>query len=50
MEPSFSTKGDCMPADLWGGREKIIHAVGAVGKVEFISNGATQYTGMFDGS
>jgi hypothetical protein len=51
MEPSFSGKGDAMPAgSLYGTRTKYIHSVGAVGKVKFVAKSTSPYTGIFKGA
>lgn len=51
MEPTFTGKGDTMPARLYvRDRTKFIHGVGATGKVKFISNGKHPYTGLFEGA
>ena len=47
MNPSFDARGDAMPPGvLYGYRTKFIHAVGAVGKVEFVPSGS-KFSGMF---
>ena len=51
MEPSFSGKGDAMPAGaIYGTRTKYIHSVGAVGKVRFVAESSSPYTGIFKGA
>jgi hypothetical protein len=35
VSPAFETHGDTLPA----GRVKVVHAVGAVGEMKFVSNG-----------
>jgi len=49
MEPTFTARGDAMPAEFWGltHRTKYIHNVGATGKVRFVSSGDHPYTGIF---
>lgn len=37
MDPTFTGKGDAMPPGMiYGSRGKLIHSVGAVGKVQFL--------------
>jgi hypothetical protein len=51
MEPSFTGEGDAMPAGtLFGSRSKLIHSVGTVGKVKFISEPESSYSGIFKGA
>ena len=53
MDPVFDTKGDAMgPGMLWGSRTKLVHAVGTVGKVKFVSDpdAKAEYTGIFKGA
>jgi hypothetical protein len=51
MEPTFSSKGDAMPAGVhFGTRTKYIHSVGAVAKVKFVPASSTPYTGIFKGA
>ena len=51
MDPSFDTKGDAMPdGRIYGTRTKYIHSVGAVGKVKFIAEKDTPYSGVFKGA
>ena len=45
MCPTFVTPGDALPA----GRRKVIHSVGAVGRVEWRDAGGHPYTGVFKG-
>ena len=47
MPPTFNGKGDAMPpGELYGYRTKLVHAVGAVGKAEFVPSGSN-FSGMF---
>jgi hypothetical protein len=52
MAPTFTTKGDQMPTELFGlkSRTKYIHSVGVVGKVKFVSNGNHPFTGVWEGA
>lgn len=51
MNPTFETKGDAMgDGVIYGTRTKYIHSVGVTGKVKFVSNGNSQYTGIFKGA
>ena len=53
MDPTFSTIGDAMgPGILYGTRAKLIHSVGAVGKVRFIPSyiHPGDFTGIFKGA
>jgi len=52
MAPTFTTKGDQMPTELFGlkSRTKYIHSVGTVGKVKFVSNGKHPFTGVWEGA
>ena len=52
MAPTFDAKGDAMPSEFFGiiPRKKLIHSVGAVGKVIFKPSGETPYTGIFKGA
>ena len=51
MNPTFETKGDAMgDGVIYGTRTKYIHSVGVTGKVKFVSNGDSQYTGIFKGA
>merc|ERR1711971_861399 len=51
MCPTFNTEGDQMPLGWTGNvRQKYIHSVGTVGKVEWISMGEHPYTGIFQGA
>eukprot|EP00356_Strombidium_inclinatum_P006981 CAMPEP_0170509566 /NCGR_PEP_ID=MMETSP0208-20121228/65284_1 /TAXON_ID=197538 /ORGANISM="Strombidium inclinatum, Strain S3" /LENGTH=416 /DNA_ID=CAMNT_0010792937 /DNA_START=131 /DNA_END=1382 /DNA_ORIENTATION=+ len=51
MGPSFGTNGDAMPkGKMFGTRTKYIHSVGAVGKVKFVAEPDTPFTGLFQGS
>ena len=43
MCPTFTTPGDALPA----GRNKVIHSVGVVGRVEWRDAGGHPYTGVF---
>jgi hypothetical protein len=39
MNPTFDSVGDVMPsAPFYGYRNKLVHAVGVIGKVKFVSN------------
>lgn len=50
MEPTFKGIGDSMPPGaLYGYRSKLIHSVGAVGKV-FFQSVNNPYTGIFRGA
>jgi len=49
METTFSAEGDYMPCSLTGNRKKYIHQVGRTGKVNFVSNGNHEFTGMLTG-
>merc|ERR1719183_46384 len=51
MDPVFKTKGDEMPpGQWWGRRDKLIHTVGPIGEVSWVSNGTHNYTGLFLGA
>lgn len=51
MEPTFSTKGDCMPpGNFYGLRGKLIHSIGVVGKVKFHAEPGSPFTGIFRGA
>ena len=51
MSTTFKFKGDAMPkGEVYGTRQKLIHSVGAVGKVKFISNRNHTYSGLFLGA
>jgi len=52
MDKVFAKKsGDEMPAgDLYGIRNKLIHTVGPIGQVSWVSNGNHNYTGLFQGA
>jgi len=51
MAPTFTTKGDEMPKELFGHtRTKYIHSVGTVGKVKFVSSGNHPFTGVWEGA
>ena len=51
MSPTFDTKSDAMPDNIFGfPRTKFIHSVGVVGRCKFVSNGEHQYTGIFEGA
>jgi len=51
MEDTFKAVGDVMPVNFaLQNRTKFIHAVGATGKVRFVSNGNHPYTGIFKGA
>ena len=52
MAPTFTTKGDEMPKELFGlkTRTKYIHSVGTVGKVKFVSSGNHPFTGVWEGA
>ncbi len=49
MEPTFTARGDAMPAEFWGltHRTKYFHNVGATGKVRYVSSGDHPYTVIF---
>ena len=46
MDVSINYKSDSLPE----GRNKLIHSVGVVGKVEFIAEPDTPYSGLFKGA
>jgi hypothetical protein len=51
MKPTMEAPGDAMPnGALWGTRSKLIHSVGTVGKVKFVSDNNNDYTGIFKGA
>lgn len=50
VSKTFTHKGDELPRDPFGERKKLIHSVGVVGKVKFISDGNHPYTGVFRGA
>jgi len=51
MCPTFNSEGDQMPLGWTGNvRQKYIHTVGAVGKVEWVDMGGHPYTGIFQGA
>ena len=51
MCPTFNTEGDQMPLGWTGNvRQKYIHTVGTVGKVEWVDMGGHPYTGIFKGA
>lgn len=51
MAESFETPGDEMPSTrIFGLRNKLIHSVGTVAKVEWKSVGDHEYTGIFRGA
>ena len=51
MCPTFNTKGDQLPLGWTGNvRQKYIHTVGTVGKVEWVDLGGHPYTGIFQGA
>jgi len=52
MAPTFTTKGDEMPKELFGLKTRIkeIHSVGTVGKVKFVSSGNHPFTGVWEGA
>ena len=49
-DPTFSTKGDQMPSAGLGIRDKLIHSVGTIGKIKWVSKGTHPYTGLFKGA
>ena len=51
MCPTFNTEGDQLPLGWTGNvRQKYIHSVGTVGKVEWVDMGGHPYTGIFQGA
>jgi len=51
MCPTFNTEGDQMPLGWTGNvRQKYIHTVGAVGRVEWVDLGGHPFTGIFQGA
>ena len=51
MCPTFNTEGDQLPLGWLGNvRQKYIHTVGTVGKVEWVDLGGHPYTGIFQGA
>uniref|UniRef100_A0A7S3MTX1 Uncharacterized protein n=1 Tax=Strombidium inclinatum TaxID=197538 RepID=A0A7S3MTX1_9SPIT len=51
MDPTFDSKGDAMPkGKVYGTRTKYIHSVGAVGKVKFVAEPDSPYSGVFQGA
>jgi len=43
--------GDMMPpGNLYGTRDKVIHSIGSIGQVSWVSTGDHPYTGLFKGS
>ena len=50
LTKTFRHRGDELPRDPFGERKKLIHSVGVVGKVKFISDGNHPYTGIFKGA
>merc|ERR1712088_1082702 len=51
MCPTFNTEGDQLPLGWTGNvRQKYIHTVGTVGKVEWVDMGGHPYTGIFQGA
>lgn len=50
VNTSFDFEGDDMPTQAYiFKRKKLVHTVGLVAHVDFISNGAHPYTGIFKG-
>lgn len=50
MEPTFKTKGDAMEWGYLWNRKKLIHSIGAVGKVKFVPSPSSPFTGIFSGA
>lgn len=50
MAPVFNTVGDEMEHGWTGYRSKYIHTVGVTGKVKFVMNHTSRYTGIFEGA
>jgi len=50
MCPTLKQEGDQLPTSFFGDRKKLIHSVGTVAKVKFVSNGNHPYTGIFQGA
>jgi len=50
-DPTFSAMGDQMPkGQVYGIRDKLIHSVGTISKIKWVSKGTHPYTGMFKGA
>lgn len=50
MCPTFTSPGDELPPQGSVTRDKMIHTVGAVGRVEWVDRGSHSYTGIFQGA
>jgi len=51
MKPVFDAPGDVMPpGSVYGTRDKLIHTVGVIGQVSWVSQGNHPYTGLFKGA
>ena len=50
VSKTYNFKGDELPKSYFGERKKLIHSVGTVGKVKFVSNGWHDYSGIFKGA
>ena len=50
VSKTFEHRGDELPRNPFGERKKLIHSVGVVGKVKFISDQNHPYSGIFKGA
>ena len=50
VSKTYTHKGDELPRDPFGERKKLIHTVGVVGKVKFVSDENHPYTGVLKGA